>query len=285
MAILRFWHRFWVFISRKTEKLIVMKKFIIFLIAVPLVLSSCYRTPYADFFVSRNVVDIGEAIYFTNNSIDADYFEWDFGDGNRAYAFNASHIYTYDGTFTVTLFAFSENRLVDKAMTTITVLFPTTLEVTVLEYYDEYEVVDASVILYNTYDDWLDEYNPLVEGFTNQFGWTSFSNLREQRYYVDVWEANHDNYTLADEDVAWIETHVLVPNEINYFIAYVDYYETAKKSEAIRDRSRKLMKIEKFNKRDYEDKMESIEARIRERKELRAKQIDILGKEEKNIAK
>jgi len=262
-----------------------MKKFIIFLITVPFVLNSCYRDPYADFFVSRNVVDIGETVFFTNNSMDADHFEWDFGDGTRAYTFDANHIYTYDGTFTVSLFAFSGNRMVDKAVTTITVLFPTTLEVTVLEYYDEYEVVDASVILYNTYDDWLDEYNPLVEGFTNQFGWTSFSNLRAQRYYVDVWEANHDNYILADEDVGWIETHVLVPNDINYFIAYVDYYVDEKKSEMSRDRSRKLMKIESVSKREYLDKLESIEAKIRERQELQAKQIKMLGMEEKNIVR
>ena len=159
------------------------------------------------------------------------------------------------------------------------------LEVTVLEYWDEYEVVDASVILYDTYDDWLDEYNPLVEGFTNQFGWTTFSNLHTQRYYVDVWEANHDNYTLADEDVVWIETHVLVPNEINYFIAYVDYYEDARKSDNQRDRARKLIKIERVEKREYQNKMESIEVKIRERKELRVKQIEMLEKEEKNIAK
>ena len=262
-----------------------MKKFIILLITVPLVLSSCYRDPYADFFVSRNVIDVGESVFFTNNSIDADHFEWDFGDGTRAYTFDASHIYTYDGTFIVTLFAFSGNRMVDKAVTTITVLYPTTLEVTVLEYYDEYEIVDASVILYNTYDDWLDQYNPLVEGFTNQFGWTSFSNLRAQRYYVDVWEADHDNYTLANEDVGWIETHVLVPNDINYFIAYVDYYEPEKKSEMSRDRSRGLVKIEKVNAREYRDKLKSVQEKIMERRELREKQIEMLGGEEKNIAK
>ena len=262
-----------------------MKKLIIILIAVPFVLSSCYREPYADFFVSRNVVDVGEVIYFTNNSIDADRFEWDFGDGTRAYSFDASHIYTYDGNFTVSLFAFSGNHMVDKAVTEITVLFPTTLEVTVLEYWDEYEVSDASVILYNTYDDWLDQYNPLVEGFTNQFGWTSFSNLQVQRYYVDVWEDNHDNYILADEDVAFIETHVLVPNELNYFIAYVDYYEDAKKSEAPRDRNRKLMKLEQVGEREYMDKRDAIEKKTEERKKLRDKQIEIIGKEELNIAK
>lgn len=281
-----FWHRIWNFIDRKPEKQRAMKKLIILLITVPFILSSCYRDPYADFFVSRNVVDIGEAVHFTNNSIDADAFEWDFGDGNRAYSYDASHIYTFDGDFTVTLFAYNGNR-VNKAVTNIRVLYPTTLEVTVLEYWDEYEVVDASVILYGSLADWNAENHPLVEGFTNQFGWTSFSNLNEQRYYVDVWEANHDNYTLAAEEggVQWIETHVLVPNEDNYFIAYVDYYPDAKKSETTRDRSRRIVKLEQLGKREYQDKMESIEVRIAERKELRARQIEELGGIEKNIVK
>ncbi len=260
-----------------------MKKLILFLFTVPLILSSCYRDPYADFFASRNVVDVGEAVYFTNNSVDADHFEWDFGDGTRAYTYNTSHIYTYDGVYTVTLFAFNGRRMVDKAVTTITVLFPTSLEVTVLEYWDEYEVVDASVILYNTYADWLDEFNPLVEGFTNQYGWTTFSNLEPQRYYVDVWETHHNNYVLAGEDVGWIETHVLVPNEMNYFIAYVDYFADVKKSEPGRDKSLKIMKLEKVDKRQYFEKREAIQQKIAERKAVRAEQLESIGQEEKNI--
>ena len=159
--------------------------------------------------------------------------------------------------------------MVDKATTTIEVLFPTSLEVTVLEYYDEYAVADASVILYQTLDDWYDEYNPLVEGFTNQYGVTTFSNLQPQRYYVDVWETNHHNYILADEDVGFIETDPLIPNEMNYFIAWVDYVGPALKSEAKRDKSLKIIKMEKLNKRAYKDKLESTEKKIQERRAAR----------------
>jgi hypothetical protein len=243
-----------------------MKKYILLILVVPFLLTNCERYPIADFFISRNIVDVGETVFFTNNSLDADHFEWDFGDGTRSYSFDASHIYTYDGIFTVTLFAYSGNRMVDKATTTLEVLFPTSLEVTVLEYYDEYAVVDASVILYRTLDDWYDEYNPLVEGFTNQYGVTTFSNLQPERYYVDVWEEYHNNYILADEDVGFIETAPLVPNDMNYFIAYVDYVEPALKSEAKRDKRLKIIKMEKLDKRAYEDKLDSIEKKIEERK-------------------
>ena len=154
-------------------------------------------------------------------------------------------------------------------------------------YWDEYEVENASVILYGSLADWNNEYNPLVEGFTNQYGWTSFSNLNEQRYYVDVWEANHDNYTLAAEEggVVWIETHVLVPNSINEFIAYVDYYPDGKKSETTRDRSRRIVKLEYQGSRKYEDKLESVGTKTALHKNLRARQIEELGGIEKNIVK
>ena len=244
-----------------------MKKLAYIILIVPLIISSCSQKPIADFFVSRNTVDVGEIIYFTNNSVDADYFEWDFGDGTRTNSFDASHIYTEEGIYTVTLFAYNGRHWVDKAMSTVHVLFPTSLEVIVLEYYDEYPVQDASVLLYNTLDDWIDEYNPLVEGFTNQYGETVFSNLNSQRYYIDVWEAQHHNYWLAEEDVKWIETHVLVPNEMNTFFAYVDFVEQTYKSSGERDRSVvKLRKLEQVDRRMYEDKLESIKQKTAERK-------------------
>ena len=62
-----------------------------------------------------------------------------------------------------------------------------------LEYYDEYPVQDASVLLYGSLADWeaADEYYAIVEGFTNQYGETVFTNLNTQRYYIDVWEEQH----------------------------------------------------------------------------------------------
>lgn len=246
-----------------------MKKIALIILVVPLIIAGCSRDPIADFFVSRNVVDVGEAVYFTNNSVDADYFEWDFGDGTRTNAFDASHIYTKEGIYTVTLFAYNGRHWVDKAMATVHVLLPTSLEVIVLEYYDEYPVQDASVLLYNTLDDWntaeLDL--ALVEGFTNQYGETVFSHLNVQRYYIDVWEEQHHNYWLAEEDVKWIETHVLAPNEMNTFFAYVDFVEENYKSSGERDRSiARVRKLEKVDRRLYEEKLESIKQMMEERK-------------------
>jgi len=260
-----------------------MKKIGYFILAVSLILASCSRDPVADFFTSRNTVDVGEVVYFTNNSYDADYYEWDFGDGTRTNGFDAEHAYTQAGDFTVSLFAFNGDR-VDKAFTTITVFLPpVSLEVIVLEYYDEYAVANASVVLYNTLDDWdegLDNF--LVEEITDQNGEAIFDDLDEQRYYIDVLEEYHNNYDLGLENEIWIETHVLLPGE-NFFYAYVDYVEPepGMKSSAVRgERVMKIRNLEKVDRRMFEEKQESIRKKIEERKlnEEQPKMIDEIKK-------
>lgn len=243
-----------------------MKKIIYIILAGALITMSCDRQPYADFFTSRTECEVGDIIYFTNNSMDADYFEWDLGDGYFTSEFNPSHIYQHEGCYTVSLTAFSAGRTFDKAYKTIHVLFPTTLEIEVLEYYDEYPVAGASVILYNSLDDWWDEYNPLAEGFTNQNGFVTFSQLEMQRYYIDVWEEYHNNWILAEEDYGFIETDLLIPNEINYFLAWVDYVEPNLKSAGRPEKSARILKLEKVDKRAFEEKAEITKQKIEEMK-------------------
>jgi hypothetical protein len=243
-----------------------MKKIIYIIIAGSLITMSCCRQPYADFFTSRTECEVGDMIYFTNNSMDAEYFEWDFGDGYFSSEFNPTHMYQQDGIYTVALTAFADGRVFDKAYVTINVLFPTTLDIEVLEYYDEYAVAGASVILYNSLDDWWNENNPLVEGFTNQDGFVTFSQLEMQRYYVDVWEEYHNNWTLAEEDYRFIETDLLIPNEINYFLAWVDYVEPTLKSAGRPEKTVQIMKLEKVDKRTFEEKANASKQKIEEMK-------------------
>ena len=200
-----------------------MKRYILIPAILAFVLTSCEIQPSAGFFASDVEVETGVDVYFTNNSHSAVAYEWDFGDGTVSNEINPVHSYDVTGTFTVTLTAWSKTDMADQAYMDITVYYPTTLEVEVLEYYDEYPVADASVILYPTYQDWLDETNFLVEGFTDNNGLVYFTGLDAVRYYLDVWEQNHNNYTLASEDVGFIETPVLIPHQINHFIAWVDY--------------------------------------------------------------
>jgi hypothetical protein len=212
-----------------------MKKLMFFTAIAALVLTSCDIKPEAFFYADKVTVDIGEDVYFTNASNNASEFEWNFGDGTFSNAANVVHSYAGSGIFTVVLKAWSNNGNLDESYQEIEVLSPTLLEVEVLEYYDQYPVQGASVILYPTLQDWDNETNAIVEGFTNSAGKVIFTGLNPRVYYVDVWHSEHNNYTLRDEDVGFIETERLKAHELNEFTAWVDY-TGSKGTAATRDR-------------------------------------------------
>jgi PKD repeat protein len=211
-----------------------MKRMIFLTAVAAIMLNSCDIQPDAFFYADKLTAEIGEEVFFTNGSHNANDFEWDFGDGTWSDAFEVVHSYAASGTYTVVLSAFSSSGDVDRAYAEIEVLSPTMLEVEVLEWYDQYPVQGASVILYPTEADWDNETNAIVEGFTNSAGKVIFTDLGPYVYYIDVWQATHNNYTLRNEDVNFIRTDQLNKNELNEFIAWVDY--TGTKGTAARDR-------------------------------------------------
>ena len=221
-----------------------MKRFIPIVPALVLLITSCEHKPYVDFIVSSHRVEVFETVYFTNNSSEnVDYFEWDFGDGTWSDAINASHYYEEAGIYEITLTAFSGHRAIGSRSLTVEVL-TTSLNVIVEEYYQHYRVADASVILYPTQADWDLETNPIVEGYTDENGVVTFENLNPVVYFIDVWHPTHNNYQLAVEDVGWIMTGQLYRNEMNEFIAYVDYIGTTSRKDGKKMAQYKLLKME-----------------------------------------
>lgn len=228
-----------------------MKKLIILSILLPLVLVSCEMSPRAYFSASPGDPVVGEDIWFTNESENAIDFEWDFGDGYISDEPNPIHRFTSTGVYNVRLKVWSAGGLSDVASLDLDVKIPTLLEIEVREYYDDYPVQGASVILYPRLLDWENEANSVNEGFTDAEGKTVFADLDKIVYYVDVWEENHDNYSLKDDDVGFIRTPEVMPNRINRFIAYVDYVEHTKGS-GKREGNMVIRKIE----RKAEDKLQ-----------------------------
>lgn len=217
-----------------------MKRILISTAAAALImLSSCELQPEAYFFSDKIRAEIGEEVVFFNGSTNATGYEWEFGDGTWSDAYEPIHSFNASGVFTVVLSAYSRNGLVDRSYLDIEVLSPTMLEVEVLEYYDQYPVSGASVILYPTETDWDNETNAIVEGFTNASGKVVFTNLQPRTYYVDVWHSTHNNYTLRNEDVWFIKTDQLEKNQLNTFTAWVDY--TGTKGAVGRDRKQLLI--------------------------------------------
>ncbi len=208
-------------------------------------------------YSSHNSAETDELVSFSPNNFSADYFVWDFGDGNISYNDEPVHSWTKTGNYLVTLTAYINDREADKAYFSIDILPPTRLLITVLEYFDQYPVVDASVILYPSLSDWDNMTNMLGEGFTDQNGEVMFTYLYSSRFYVDVWHDNYNNYSLADEDVNFIATPVLEPHKINYFVAYVDYEPTSSLKSGTNRQMAKKMRIRKFE-RVYPDKSNNI---------------------------
>jgi PKD repeat protein len=62
----------------------------------------------ADFLVSSDTAGIGDTVYFTNNSSNATYYQWTFGDGSAAVTEHAAHAYLESGDYTVTLVAIGD---------------------------------------------------------------------------------------------------------------------------------------------------------------------------------
>lgn len=205
-----------------------MKRILYLALVLPLFLFSCESTPEANFSVTPGSPEVGQEVFFDNNSNNAKSFEWEFGDGYISHETNPSHIFTANGSFEVILTAISKKGLESQASITLDVMIPTLLEIEVREYFDMYPVADASVILYHTITDWDAQTNSLSEGFTDNDGFAVFSGLDPFVYYVDVWEQDHDNYFLRDEDIGFVRTTEILPHKINRFVAWVDYVEHSK---------------------------------------------------------
>jgi PKD repeat protein len=147
-----------------------MKKLPLYLLLVPILLISCEKRPDAYFSATPGDPVVGETVFFSNNSSNAESFEWDFGDGYISEDVNPTHEYMASGSYEVILTAYSRNGNSSTASLTIEVKIPTLLEIEVLEYYQEYPVEGASVRLYPTLNDWDNETNLVYEGYTDSDG-------------------------------------------------------------------------------------------------------------------
>lgn len=243
IVICQKWHTIWLKYY-ETINNIKMKRLFYLLFAIPVLLISCEDVPEASFNVDDITPEVGQEVFFTNQSFNSENFEWNFGDGTYSNEPNPVHIYTGTGTFQVELKAVSKSGLTDKAYQTITVLVPTLLEIEVLEWYDKYPVVNASVLLYPTLGDWDSQTHSITEGFTDDEGIVVFSGLGKYVYYVDIWEEHHNNYAIRDYDVSYIRTPEVISNKITRFIAYVDYIPGTK-GDGKRDRTVVIKRLER----------------------------------------
>ena len=212
-------------------------------------LISCEKGPLAGFTASETIVEVGEIIDFHNTSLRANDFEWDFDDGDFSTKSNPSHYYSEPGLYEVSLKAFNNSDMMDIVYLKIRVLEQTSLEITVMEWDTDDVIPDVEIVLYTSLSDWDDEEDGEFIGLTGNNGKIFIEGLDAIRYYIDAWNEEYNNYTLATEDAGFIETHVLEANTVNYFIAEVDYDPGLKsKSEKKKLRVKKFERVSTKNK-------------------------------------
>ena len=220
-----------------------MKKLLFFSSIIALFLSGCSIYPDADFSVNRTRVQPDEYVYFTNYSDNAVRYDWDFGDGTYSSEINPRHSFYDEGLYTVTLTAESRDGKIDRATIRIEVIY-TLLEITVAKWNEDevirFAIPDALVILYFTLDDWYDDVNEVVWGYTDYQGDITFAGLEDRHYFV--WAERvynegdgYNNYAFYEEYLdSYLMTPVLEPFALNIWTAWVDYYNPYKSSKESR---------------------------------------------------
>lgn len=94
-------------------KLTLPPQILILLLAAPLVLSSCSKTPEACFAVDKGSLNtkVNEEIQLSAAcSSDADTYAWEYGDGSGDTGATAKHKYPQAGTYTIKLTAKNSSK-------------------------------------------------------------------------------------------------------------------------------------------------------------------------------
>lgn len=177
-------------------------------------IQSCTKTPTPAFSFQPLVnPEAGDTIFFTNASLNATIYDWNFGDGNNSSVMDPMHIYDASGSYDVSLTA-SNPKKSENVTETIVINDPTILSVQTLEDDEQTPVANVEVWVYDSEEHFTNNYfEPQFAAYTDENGLASFYNLEAQVYIVDVyletdsgsWSGyypNIDALTLNEEN-AW----------------------------------------------------------------------------------
>lgn len=168
--------------------------------------------------------EAGEIIEFTNESLDANDFLWDFGNEQTSDEEMATTRFKPPGNYTVTLTAsnafrsstYSENILIHP---------PTILEFWVYDP-DGNPLDYGNVEIFATYNDASLRQNILYLATTDLNGYVKFNNLEAQSYYVVFIKATASGTYFSGGNVG-----PLLQNQINEYWGIAELYtESARKS-------------------------------------------------------
>lgn len=205
------------------------------LLIAAILFSSCdtttpdYPDPRACFIVDGDTFSVDQPVYFNNCSDNAEYYDWEFGDGYVSNEKHPTHSYTEPGSYQVRLNARGYGST-DTETKIITIGGVTELDILVLYLGSEDPVSNCGVTLYGSEEDWQNFDNPIMTDTTNSEGLVLFSNLDPQVYYMDAYRHASDTSYYSNE-LQGVTTEVLTEDETNYYTVYVELLYTSSKPE------------------------------------------------------
>lgn len=184
-----------------------------------LLITGCAKEPVA-FFSAPALVGVNQPVQFSNYSVDAKTYLWEFGDGATSTDENPTHAYTLAGTYTVTLTAISGNgKKKDVATQTIEVDM---LQTFVGSYLVQQNCTGSSSVSYSmqTFVNngilYLSGFDMVPANFTTSFVDNSTFNLPTQYYnnitYSGTATINGNNFSIVYTKIAGGDTTTCTAN-------------------------------------------------------------------------
>lgn len=173
-----------------------------------LLLQACDKAPVADFSHEPEVnAEAGDTINFTNNSVDAVTYLWEFGDGRTSSGESPSVIYSRPGVYAVKLTAYGKKET-DSIVQAIWINDPTVMAFYILEPDSLTVIPDCNVLVWDNEADFTARAEPQFSGKTDTSGLEYFLNLENIMYYILV-------YKETEEGLYIREGYTMEPLELN----------------------------------------------------------------------
>jgi PKD repeat protein len=187
---------------------------------------SCKRIPVPEFdYTPFDNPETGDTIQFLNVSVNADSYDWDYGDGSTSIEINPSHIYSEAGIFEVKLTAYNDHGD-DAIVKTLTIFEATELGFLTYVETDSTILSGTEVWIYDNTIDWEERNEPLRIGTTDQEGIVYFLNVEPSIYHIYATKQDTGGYWFFSGNT----DNAIVQNEINLFSVPCTWIDSSKKA-------------------------------------------------------
>jgi hypothetical protein len=204
--------------------LIRYNRLVLTLLPAWILLLACNRLPEPDFtWGPEDNPEAGAVIWFANQSAEASFYEWHFGDGVRSDLENPTHIFTEPGNYEVELSAYNDAGSQSR-IRTVTINDPTVLAFTIADSSGTLPLAGAELRVYDNEADWQAVNEPLLVGYANSLGQVEFSNMKPIVYYLWAFQDEALGYWMSGG-----YTPVLTLNELNSFLIPCEWFSHVEK--------------------------------------------------------